>query len=111
MASMIRSDIGRPRSGRPGSTHRPSRLVVALGLSASAAVLAAGALGVFTPLLAIGAVAAACGIGVVSYRQAGRGVVAESLAPLAADVTGPVLIDAPQAAEAAGHAVDHHDAA
>lgn len=111
MASMIGSDIGRPLSGRPGNIHRPSRLVVLLGLGASLGVLGASALGVFTPLLAIAAAAAACCIAVISYRQAGRGVVAEGLAPLADDFTGPVIIDAPRAAEAAGQAITHHDAA
>ena len=110
MASMIQSDIGRPLSGRPGNTHRPSRLVVLLGLAASAGVLAAGALGVFTPLVAVGASAAACAIGVLSYRQAGRGVVADVLAPLADDFTGPVVIDAPRAAETAAP-ITHTDAA
>jgi hypothetical protein len=98
MASIIEGDIGRPPSGRPGNIYRPSRLVVLLGLGTSAAVLGASALGVFTPLVVIGAVAAACCIGVVSYRQAGRGVVADVLAPLPGGVTGPVIIDAPRAA-------------
>lgn|GEM_PF-5135324 len=111
MASMIESGIGRPSSGRPGISNRPSRLVVLLGLAASAGVLGASALGVFTPVVIIGAVAAACSIAVVSYHQAGRGVVAEGLAPLADDFTGPVVIDAPRAAESAGHAVGHTDAA
>ena len=111
MASMIESGIGRPSTGRPGKIHRPSRLAVLLGLAASAGVLGATALGAFTPLVVVGAVVAACGIAVLSYHQAGRGVVAEGLAPLAEDFTGPVVIDAPRAAETAGHAVGHTDAA
>lgn len=111
MASMIQSDIGRPSSGRPGPIHRPSRLVVLLGLGATAGVLAASALGAFGPVLAVATAAAACGIAVLSYRQAGRGVVAEPLAPLADDFTGPVVIDAPRASAMAPAPVSHTDAA
>lgn len=82
-----------------------------LGVGASAGVIVAGAFGVLTPLAAIGALVAACGIAVVSYHQAGRGVVAEGLAPLADDFSGPVLIDAPRAADAPGHSVGRTDAA
>ena len=111
MASMIGTDVGRPSSGRPGHMTRPSRPVVLLALGSSAAVVGAGALGLFTPLVAIGAMVAACGIAVVSYRQAGGGVVADVLAPLAAEDAGPVRIDAPRAAEVAGQPVGHTDAA
>ena len=82
-----------------------------LGLGASAAVLSASALGVFTPLVAAGAMAAACCIAVVSYYQAGRGVVAEDLPPLSGTFTGPATIAAPRASEVAGQQVGHTDAA
>lgn len=111
MASMIETGVGRPSSGRPGNIHRPSRLVVMLGLGASAGVLGAGALGALTPLVAIGALVAACGIAIVSYHQAGRGVVAEGLAPLAGDFSSPVVIDAPRAADAPDRTVGRTDAA
>lgn len=109
MASMIESDIGRPSSGRPGPSRRPSRLVVLLALGASAAVLGATALGAFTSAVAVGAALAACCIAVISYRQAGRGVVADVLPPLADDFTGPVIIDAPRAGGTVP--VSHTDAA
>ena len=102
----------------PGNGPSPSRrerrlrlsgTAVPLAAATSAAVLLAGATGVFTAPLAAAAVCGACLIAVISARHSGP--LAEPLQPLADGATRRVAIAAPRASEVAAGQAGRSDAA
>jgi hypothetical protein len=86
-------------------------VVLLMAVGASAAVLGASATGLFTPVLAAAAMVAACCIAAVNFFQTGRGVVADTLAPLDNTFASQAVIAAPTAADVAGRPISHTDAA
>lgn len=86
-----------------------SRPAVAGAAGSSCAVVVVAALGGLTTPVIAAALGLACGLALLSHRAARPGRKAHALLPL--EETGPVVIHAPRATGAAGHAPSESDAA
>ena len=98
-----------PSPSRRERRFRLSGTAVVLAAATSAAVLFAGAAGVFTAPVAVAAICGAGLIAGISARHSGS--LAELLEPLTDGETGTVVIAAPRASEIAAGQAGRSDAA